>query len=62
MDRLNRAFNRFQDRVALGVQNPIRLSPCSDPQPDLALLELPLERYSSAPPAPGDVLLVVEDP
>lgn len=60
VQRLIRAFDRLEDRAALDVQNPIRLSPSSDPQPDVALLELPLERYRKAPPGPADVLLVVE--
>ena len=44
----------------VSVQDPIRLSDFSEPQPDLALLKLRDDFYSSGHPAPEDVLLVVE--
>jgi len=51
---------RFADRAVVRVQNPIRLDEYSEPEPDVALLRLPPERYADAHPAPEDVLLVVE--
>ena len=51
---------RVTGRAILRVQNPIRLSPHSEPQPDLSILKARADFYASAHPAPGDVLLVIE--
>ena len=51
---------RVTGRAILRVQNPIRLSPHSEPQPDLSILKARGDFYASAHPAPGDVLLVIE--
>jgi Uma2 family endonuclease len=59
--RLDREFSRlFADRAVVRVQNPVRLDGQSEPEPDVALLKLPLERYDVAHPTADDVLLVVE--
>lgn len=42
------------------VQNPIRLSEYSEPQPDLALLRPRDDFYTQSHPTPADVLLVIE--
>lgn len=42
------------------VQNPVRLSEHSEPQPDLSLLRPRPDYYATAHPAPADILLVVE--
>lgn len=42
------------------VQSPIRLSPDSEPQPDVAVIRSPLTRYADTHPGPDDVLLVIE--
>jgi len=47
-------------RAVVSVQGPIRLLPRSEPQPDLALLCPPLDRYEAALPGPADVFLLVE--
>lgn len=47
-------------RVVISVQNPVRLSLHSEPQPDLLLLRPPRGRYAESLPGPDDVLLVVE--
>ncbi len=47
------------DRGVVSVQNPVRLDAHSEPQPDIALLSPPLDRYKTLP-GPSDVLLVVE--
>lgn len=58
--RLNRLFGQLAgDDAVVSVQDPVRLGEHSEPQPDLALLRPPLERYTAVPTA-SDVLLVVE--
>jgi Uma2 family endonuclease len=42
------------------VQNPVRLSEHSEPQPDLALLRRREDFYSGHHPRPVDVLLIIE--
>ncbi len=54
---------RFRGVAELGIQNPVRLSSRSEPEPDLALLRLERERdepYELAHPTPADTLLAVE--
>ena len=48
------------NRAILGIQNPIRLSHYSEPQPDIALLRLCEDFYAGAHPVPADVLLIIE--
>ena len=58
--RLNRLFSRAVDPQAfVNVQNPVRLSNRSEPEPDLALL-VPKDAYEVRLPRPDDVLLLVE--
>jgi Uma2 family endonuclease len=47
-------------RATVLVQNPVRLSNYSEPQPDVALLKRREDFYSEHHPRPSDVLLVVE--
>jgi len=47
-------------KAVVRVQNPVRLSDLSEPQPDLALLRRRDDRYRQNHPGPADVLLVVE--
>ncbi len=49
-----------RDRAIVWVQNPIRLTERSEPQPDVCLLQPRTDFYAEAHPSPGDVLLVVE--
>lgn len=59
--RLNRLLmRRAGDAVVVGVQDPVRLSDLSEPQPDLAVLRPRDDFYESAHPGPDDVLLIVE--
>lgn len=44
----------------VAIQNPIRLSQYSEPQPDIALLRPRADFYAAVHPGPGDVLLLVE--
>ena len=59
--RLNHLFGRhLLGRAIIDVQNPIRLSQHSEPQPDVSLLKPRADFYASGHPGPEDVLLVVE--
>jgi Uma2 family endonuclease len=59
--RLNRILVRAAgDAAMVLVQNPVRLSEYSEPQPDLALLKERKDFYSQRHPGPRDVFLVVE--
>jgi Uma2 family endonuclease len=64
VDYLTRLFfRRVGDLAQIRIQNPVRLSDRSEPQPDLALLRSHPERdrpYVAAHPTPADVLLMVE--
>ncbi|MBI4498167.1 MAG: Uma2 family endonuclease [Chloroflexi bacterium] len=60
VDRLTELFVRtFSDAAQVRVQNPVRLSQYSEPQPDLALLRRQ-PKYAAAHPTPEDILLAVE--
>jgi Uma2 family endonuclease len=41
-------------------QGPVRLDGFSEPQPDIAVVRAPRERYLDAHPTPADVLFVIE--
>jgi Uma2 family endonuclease len=51
---------RLGGRAVVWPQNPVAILPDSEPQPDVAVLRFRRDRYRSALPSPGDVLLVVE--
>lgn len=61
VDRLNRLFvlGAGEDAI-VRVQNPIRLSDTSEPEPDLALLSPREDDYTTRHPGPADVLLIIE--
>src|SRR5688572_17310899 len=56
--RLVRTFSPFPDRFTLSIQDPLRLSDLSEPEPDIVILQpdTPEDRH----PGPADVLLVIE--
>jgi Uma2 family endonuclease len=59
--RLNRLFyQRLDDRVLIGVQDPVQLSETSEPQPDLALLKPREDYYATGHPQLPDLFLLVE--
>lgn len=61
VNRLTRLFSRVvEERALVSVQNPVRLSPHSEPQPDLAILRLEGGEVPSAIPSSADVLLIIE--
>ncbi len=61
VNRLTYALIRaVGDRGVVTVQNPLRLSDLSEPQPDLLLARPRDDFYSARHPLPEDVLLLVE--
>jgi len=48
------------DAAVVAVQNPVRLSDLTEPQPDLAVLRPRVDDYRETHPGPGEVLLIVE--
>jgi Uma2 family endonuclease len=51
---------RLVGRARVRVQNPVRLSSGSEPEPDIALVRPRPDRYRRGHPGPGDVLLIIE--
>src|SRR5579884_648740 len=51
---------RLGGRAIVSVQNPIRLSDYSEPQPDIAVLRLRADFYRTGKARPEDVLLLIE--
>ena len=61
VNRMNRLFSeQAGQRFIVSIQNPVRLSRHSEPEPDAALLQMRTDHYDSALPSAEDVLLVVE--
>lgn len=61
VDRLNELLVlHLGDRANVRVQNPVRIPPWSEPQPDLQLLKRRTDFYQSGHPEPLDVLLAIE--
>lgn len=61
VDRLTRLWtSRLGDRVIVRVQNPVRFSPDSELQPDLALLQPRPDFYIKSHPEAADVYLLIE--
>ena len=61
VNRGNFIFNqRLAGRAIVSVQNPIRLSPFSEPEPDIAILRLRPDFYETSKARPEDVLLLIE--
>ncbi len=53
-------FEAVSSRAILRVQNPVRLSRSSEPEPDIAVLKPRADRYRHAHPVGLDTLLVIE--
>ena len=61
VNRLTYFFSRrVGERALVSVQNPIRLSEYSEPEPDVVLLRPRPDFYGTAKARPEDVLLLVE--
>lgn len=55
--RLMRAVG---DAAVVRVQNPVRLGPHDEPEPDLAVVRAPAAQYRARHPEPADILLLIE--
>ena len=51
---------RLRGQATIRSQNPIRLSNLTEPEPDVAVVQLQADSYASAHPTPADVLLLIE--
>lgn len=51
---------RVQGRAIVSIQNSFRLSPFSEPEPDVVLVRYRDDFYASALPGADDVLLIIE--
>ena len=61
VNRLNRMLiQRLGDRVVVAVQNPLRIVPRSEPQPDFVVAAARDDDYQLSHPEPADVRLVIE--
>jgi Uma2 family endonuclease len=61
VDQLAQYFHKAtQEQAIVRVQNPIRISDASEPQPDLILLRCRSDFYRKDHPKPQDSLLIVE--
>lgn len=59
--RLSRLFNQMaRGRWLVSTQDPLRLDPYSEPQPDVMLLRPTPDDYTNRHPGPEDVLLLIE--
>ena len=58
---LSTAFSQMLgQRAFVNVQNPVRLSEHSEPEPDIALLKPRADFYTESHPRPDEVMLIVE--
>jgi Uma2 family endonuclease len=58
---LNDLFStRLAGRALVSVQNPLRLTERSEPEPDLVIMRRPKDAQSVRAPHPHDVLLLIE--
>jgi Uma2 family endonuclease len=53
-------YRLLGDCATISVQDPVRLSNLSEPEPDVAVLRPRADFYAGAHPTPADVLLLVE--
>ena len=61
VNRLTRLLvTKLGDRAVVAVQNPVRLSDLSEPQPDFAVLRPRQGAYADRHPGPADILLLIE--
>ena len=61
VDRANSLFvTRLEGKAIVSIQNPIRLSNYTEPQPDIVVLKPRVDYYASKRHSPEDTLLVIE--
>ena len=59
--RIDKIIERqLGERVIFSSQDPIRLNDFSEPEPDVALIKPPLEKYDLSHPTPADIFLLME--
>jgi Uma2 family endonuclease len=59
--RISHLLNKkISDQAIVSVQNPVRLSDWSEPQPDIMLLKPRSDYYYDSHPKPSDVLVLIE--
>ena len=56
----NRLIKAVGDAAIVRVQNPVRLGPGDEPEPDLAVVTQPAVKYRTRHPEPSDILLLIE--
>ncbi|MBK1629856.1 hypothetical protein CKO31_03685 [Thiohalocapsa halophila] len=56
----NRLIRTAGDSAVVRVQNPVRLGPHDEPEPDLAVVTPPATQYRTRHPGPADILLLIE--
>lgn len=52
--------DRLGKTVIIGVQNPVRLTNASEPQPDVSVLRRRADFYRKGHPTPSDIFLLIE--
>ncbi len=57
---LNWFARRLPETFHVRAQDPIRIPPSAEPEPDLAIVHGPIGTYSAAHPGPAEVLLLIE--
>lgn len=55
-----RLIQKLNDKLCVKNQNPIWLDEFSEPEPDIVLAKLPLEKYFDNHPTPDDIFLILE--
>lgn len=61
VDRLNHLLlPALSKRAIVRVQQPVRLSDLSEPEPDIAVVAIRSDFYESAHPKPADIYLLIE--
>ena len=53
-------YRNLVEEAVIRIQDPIVLDDFSEPEPDVVLCKLPIEKYSSHHPSPEDILLIIE--
>lgn len=51
---------KLRGQARVRSQNPVRLSNLSEPEPDIAVVQLRADYYASAHPTPAEILLLIE--
>lgn len=61
VSRLNEIFSeKLQKRAIVNIQNPVRLTEYSEPEPDIAIIKRRPDFYAEQLPQPEEVLLIME--